>query len=668
MNLLLFVHTREEWVAARQRLEATSGSSAPAGTVLLLGGIHSEDLDPAPPDGCRCLTPSDFDVDVRQAWDETRQLQDALWASLPPDPERQLAVVSEQPYGEILLLRCYLEALVEATMEAVHPDEVWVATPPLMQLVRSRAPQALELAWVVRRVAGRRGVRCPDGDWFARTSWMLAQVAALERLVRTAVVAMQDVKARIRRRKGGQLDTPEALSGRVVLTNLDMDLTRQFDPARVPVERRPGYVAWRYLAEDLVPLPGLLEQEVQSAIWYGLGEGPEQGTARLPGSLAIRALLEGRASRPLLPVLRQHDGVWHCLPSGGPAPAGVPDRLWEYLGAPAFACERLLNWRRLAWAARCYVRGLEVLPLLAPRLVVASDTLDISRALLLAARSLGIPTLGTSHSVLLMTDVLTPLHGLADTHAVFSALVHPWCARVLPGQNPKRMVYHDRSGRQLDPAPVVREWEGRTRPRVWVMTASVSGGGGTLRPEGNRIFGQERLFRSELYALARVLAGRLPHAEMAIKSHPGGDEFALFDEIAAAFPETVVHWREPLNSRQPVPADVVVFYNSISTAYFDVVEQNAPVLGHWGVLTPLAARLFAITGLLGSAQSEELAGLIQSILDSPTGSVAAEARARALSVYRTFVQEPSGGLDEVSRLALGEVGGETAPPEGRSSA
>ncbi len=94
--------------------------------------------------------------------------------------------------------------------------------------------------------------------------------------------------------------------------------------------------------------------------------------------------------------------------------------------------------------------------------------------------------------------------------------------------------------------------------------------------------------------------------EVVIKSHPKNDNHPLYDQLKSEFPDLLIrNWREPIVLTEPLPADVVV-YNSNSTLTFAAFEQELPVLGFWGALTPLALDNIVINQLHGTNDVSQL--------------------------------------------------------------
>ena len=96
----------------------------------------------------------------------------------------------------------------------------------------------------------------------------------------------------------------------------------------------------------------------------------------------------------------------------------------------------------------------------------------------------------------------------------------------------------------------------------------------------------ERDLRSLVAAFASLEAG----IKVVFKPHPTEVPLDLYEKIRDEFPDTVgALLKKPLGPREALPADVVIFYNCVSTLFFTAVAQGLPVISHTGALTPLAA-------------------------------------------------------------------------------
>ena len=144
--------------------------------------------------------------------------------------------------------------------------------------------------------------------------------------------------------------------------------------------------------------------------------------------------------------------------------------------------------------------------------------------------------------------------------------------------------------------------------------------------------------------------------EIVIKSHPLADMHEAYDEIERNFPSVVKHWREPFGIKEGVQADVVVFYNCVSTLFFSIADQQVPVLAHWGALNPLGHRVLAISELMGSDDSTRLGELIREVFSAPDGIVAREAQTRARALFERFVEPSAGNLEQAVEFAFQQEG------------
>jgi hypothetical protein len=170
---------------------------------------------------------------------------------------------------------------------------------------------------------------------------------------------------------------------------------------------------------------------------------------------------------------------------------------------------------------------------------------------------------------------------------------------------------------------------------------------------GTNLFIDSEEYARSFECLIQKISAFCPAVKITIKSHPVNDAYALYDEVKRKHPETVEsHWREPLDNDRLVPAETVVFYNCLSTLFFSIVNQQVPVVAHYGALTALGRRLLGAHELLSSESAEEIARHVVELLENQDGELAKDARRRAEAVYNKFIGHSIGGFESAVAIAL----------------
>jgi hypothetical protein len=676
MEVLVFVQTLGELEWARRQAVAARSAPHSSWSVLRLGDASLASLNASQwPASCRFLSTDELKIDSEQVWKETRELQAEFWRDVSDRPSRQLHLGVQGTIGEYLLSLAYAKAVVTAAVEQFQPDEVRVP-PGFVGIKREPAPLAFDrLQETVYFVSSRRGIKCKR-DWATAISQECAGAFAVaEQLLRYGSLILSDaakilrwVAAKVFDRfgasggvRGAERDSqlagesearePEA----IILANADGDLDRQFDPRRLSADFAGRCLVWLPLANRLVRFTDALWRErILPAYLAGKRREADNLVVNNYPHLAQRT----RRIFPTLltPLVRAHSSLWFCSPfkreeeHGGSSPTS----LGALFGSRALAVERLLNWRRIVFAARNFGQTVDLLRSLGPTaLLVTGDTVDIHRFTTLGARHAGVRTLATTHGVQMWSENFVEPYPLANVHALFSNSSILLADKNLPGTSHSRIVCHDSFPVSEHEQSQASSHTEKARPRrVLVFTSFYSS---LSTGWTNNLFVKPADYANSLRALVQSLAELEPKVELTIKSHPLADQYELYDELERDFPSVVKRqWREPLMVNEAIPADVILFFNCVSTSFFYAVHQHIPLLGHWGALTPIARRVVALTGLLGSDRSEALAGFIREILAEPAGERAREALARAKAVRDIFIKPSSGGLNAAITFALAE--------------
>jgi hypothetical protein len=584
---------------------------------------------PVPPQGtpphCRFVTVDDLELDRERLWQEVQALVEALWGSVSPDPWRQLHLAVQWPTAPFLMRLACVDQVVASAVEQLRITAVRVPPYWATRCTRPDAFHVYHLQWMVRAAAVRAGVRCRR-HWSAVAHHLaLRPWAAVEQLLRFGLVLAEDGRKLARwlwgkvlrfRRPGQPLVRHGAAP--VVVSNADTDLERQFNLGRLPAPLAGRCLVWRIVAGELSPVTPAGTRETRA--------------------LPVRALVGSVFPTLLTPLVWANRHLWFCTALPCAVPPETPARLRELLAVGGAAGVRLVHWRRLVFSGRVFAMACDLFRCLRPALLVASDYWDTGRAATLAARHCGVRSLATAHSIPLWPPFYE-VYALADVYAAFSNVNSLLGNLQLPGVEYRRLVCHDRQpGTAKPPVPH------RGGRRVLVITGSLI----------SILCVSVREYRRLLADLVEELARSVPDVEITFKTHPLNDYYDLYEEIQRRFPAVVRRtWREPLPTDAPIPADVVVFYNYLSTLLLSVVQQRIPVLAHWGAVFP---RVITPDSLLGSGDSRELADLIREVLAAPDGPAALEASARAQGFLETMVEASQGGLGEAIERALDQRG------------
>jgi hypothetical protein len=606
-----------------------------------VSGIVSFPAPASAPPNCTFLNADELEVDAEALWEEVRQLQGELWAGTGGEPRRQLALAVQWTISDAFCRLVCLGRVIEAALERVRPDEVGV--PPLWCSAKGEpgTPTVKRLQWLVYSTSVGHGVRCRR-HWSATLGQRLTGLfAGVEQSARYGLLMGRDlvkvagwlggVLARTCwpptfRRSGaaGRRGAFAPGSNTVLIANADTDLDRQFDLSRLPRVLKERCWVWHIIPGRVGPLAAL-------------PPAGREGKGLFPPGKLVRSVFPTLVT-PLVLGCRK---AWFGSPISARVPAPVSERLRQLLGAGGAAAERLHSWRCLVFAARLFAMGCDLLKALRPDVVVVSDWIDTNRALTLAARQVGVPSLATAHGIQMGKPHFN-VYGLADLHCEFGRPSLMSARAKVPGGEVRRVVCYDR---QLIAGLSGDGRLGRVpekHRRILLVT-------GTFNPY---IYVRVPTYARSLHTLVESLAASDSGLEITIKCHPLADHFGLYEDLRRKFPGVVKRlWREPLPPEQPVPADVVVMFNYQSTLVLSVIQQGIPVLAHWGALTAPGHEVLGLSRLAGSGESCRLAEMVREILNAPEGPLGREARLRAESFLAEVVEPPLGGLAEAIELA-----------------
>lgn len=621
MRILAVAQTRKEvqWAVAEARRE--DGNSW---TVLLLG-------DAAPPahpgNDCRMLTLADAGFSPEEAWLDCRRLQEELWKPVGTSGTPALALAGQWFVADRLLTLVIAEGAVAAAIRSCDPDLVRI--PPPGSRREATEPLALaNLHEIVRQTASRLGVECRPPSLFLIFDRLESFRTFILRVSVYLVAAMRDAAVLACWVVGRLPQQPLSSRDAIIFCNSGTDLERQFK-CHLPDTIQARSLSWNHEEGSL----GLFSA--------GRGTTPRGGGIRG----RIKALYPAHVGRlrptMMTPMLLSPGIPWFCTQTGRP-PKGISQRLHCLLGATAFVGPRLLDFRRYVNSVRSFAQMSDVIRATEPALVVTGDTFFLDRAATLAARAQGVRTLATSHAIQMFSENFFEFYNLAQTHAVF----HPLSTVVGGADHPlfpgRRVVFHDALPR---PSPSPAPNRGR---RIIIFTSAWSLRGGWA----NEALIDLRRHDSSLHALVAALLASHPATHVLLKPHPTGEPHVVHNQIMALHPDRVFFSREPLPLEGAIAADVAIFYNCVSTAFFQVASRGIPIICHRGALTPLARRLFGTNALLGAEDAMGAAQLVAEILESPTGKMAKEARAAVERTWNAHIQPSQGGLTEVVEAAL----------------
>lgn len=591
-----------------------------------------------------CLRLQDLTIDTEAVFHQTQELQNGLW-EVPSAPGCQLLLAGQFPLAELLLRVVYVRNVVAAALGRVVPDQVqlppaWVSARPGRQHpIAFKALQA-----VVRIVCAERGADCRMVLGQAAFEGFRLASLCLRRAAFSFYLAFYDMLRILQwlfyRGKASTFKT-----GSILLTNFGHDLERQFDVGRLDRALAQRCLVWQHASGEMGTLA-----EAQSNANLRLHH-PESDREGLLGRLSSHLPHVPKVLRAIFPTLvtplvisNSVSWIFKVLPMIRPEPG----RLREIIGDYGLAEYRLLSWRQLAYSARAYAETRDVLRSIKPAALVTGDTFIVHRAMALAARDAGIPCLATSHGLSMWTEFFVDLLPLAQVHALFGHESRLVADAGLPDVPVKRIVCHDSLnsfGKRWGPGP---------KKRIVIVTSFFACTGyswGWI----NGLFIREPEYEQGLRDFVAALASLVPQLEVIFKPHPTAEPHDVYDRIREDFPGTVsAPLRHALGPSEIIPADIVVFYNCVSTLFFTAVFQELPIIAHFGALTPLARRLFATSQLVGDADGASLARVVVEILSRPDGPTAREALSRARAVKSRFMEPSIGGINEALRIVSAE--------------
>ena len=667
MRILVVAQTLKELEWAHKHA-AGSDTGREHWSILVLGDAARSSIKAAekPPSNCEHIFLEDLEIDTEDVWREARDLQARLWHDISDDPRNQLHLATQWATADFLLRLAYIRAAVSAALRHIAPDEVRIP-PYSISSVGEESPRAFkQLQWVVSFLAARSSIKRKQ-HWSTLAAYkavsllsVLAQVASfgllaahdLKRLVRFVYTAVFRKHFRPLTPDTGTHEGPEAERGKsigpILITNSETDLRRQFNLNRLSTELSRRCLDWK-------PAAGLLSHFSNSTLSGGAlsrsGHDAEP-VDKASGYETLSAAHVAAMTRPTFatPLILKYLSIGYCSPMLFKAADEALSELHQLLYSRGMAEERLLNWRRIVFAGRFFAVARDLFKVLRPSLLVASDSGDVHRALTLAARHARVPSLATSHGIQMWSENFFDYYVLADMHCVFGKSYGLMTERNLPKTAARRAAYYDTSTWETGGSiKLAGNVEAQERRRVLIVTSFFS----TSTSWANALFMRSDLYAQSLFELVEAIAGIHPKVEVTIKSHPLRDEYELYDRIQKAFPGVVgPQRREPYDEGELIPAEVVLFYNCVSTLFFSAAQQDIPILAHCGAFTTLARRISAAAELMGADHDgHALGNLVKEIFDDPLGETAERARAMSRAVSGKFLQPPLGGLNEAIHSA-----------------
>lgn len=661
MIILAIVQTPDElrWACARA---AKPNQENAIWHILRLGEALNTPLPPVGlAAGCQFISVEDLEIDEERVWKETREMQAELWKNLGEAPHERLYLVIQHSIADFLLRLIYAEAAISIALQYVRPDKVCI--PPVWSsTLRKELPLAFQpLQWMVSFVSERQNVRC-DRHWSTAIYQNLSGIiSGLEQLGRYAAILTNDLFRiicwvaaiiyaycrRLMRVVSPTADevTDDSGTGAILIANIDYDLYRQFDLKRLYPRIVERCLFWLIRAKRLGYFNNpKWEQRVLPL--YLTGRDKDADTLADQNFISVKRHARTVFPTLMTPLVLRHRKVWYCSAWPAPIPKNVSPRLRPLMGSNGMARERLLNWRRIVFAARFFSLACDLFRALRPALLVAGDTVDTQRAITLAARHSNLRSLATSHGIQMWSENFFDFYPLADLHCVFGASSGLISDKDFPGINTWRVVCHDTFSPARNPRATGKTSRVDQRCRVLIITSLYSTVGWA-----NELFVRHSTYKNSLYTLVEALS-TISGVEVTIKSHPTCDQYEIYEEIQRAFPLVVKHCHESWIMGQDISAEAVIFYNSVSTFFFTAAQQNIPIVSHRGALTPLARRVFTLGDLAGSDDSAELGILVKDIISAPYGRAAQDARARAQEVSQKFLRPSVGGLNEALELSM----------------
>lgn len=559
----------------------------------------------------------DLEIDNEKVWQIFEQFKSELRIHSGKHLGEQLHLVAQYDVASSFLNFIYAQTTVVAVLNFVLPKEVLI--PPLTISQQTSHLCIRQLQAIFYEEARGRKIKCRIDSSSLFRFYSEPFVARMKQFVVMMYLQIFDIKRRVKKRFKKRADINK-FKNSVLILNANQDLTRQFDLKRFVKETERKSLFWNQATNEIQFLENFLAGDKKN-------------------KLDVAEIASNSFSISSFALAKNYFRKSFCLNFDD-------DRIKEVTNKRAFVSEKFHNWRRVAYAARLAAVAHDILRALQPAVVVASDTIDTNRAVSLTARSSGIKVLATTHGINLCKEPVATMDALGDVHLVFSQKYGSPIGPDMPGVKSNRIVAHDNWMRvtKANDNP-------KKRWRIFILTSPFTSS--NFANWTNEIFVVWSNYIQSLSEIIQRLATHEKEIEIIIKSHPLFDCHEAYDNLRTDFPDLVTrHWREPLDSSEPIPADLVVLYNTVSTLTLAVIEQNLPVLGFGAALTPLARRKLALDQLHGTDDISQLIRMIFEVVKSPNGETANKAREKAEKLFNHFVEPTNVGLAEMVEFTL----------------
>lgn len=569
----------------------------------------------------------DLDIDNEEVWRMYHVVKDELIADTGSEIDEQLETVNQINFEMSFSDMLYMQAAIEAVLDLVEPNGILI---PPVKISRTESVLSVGNLQSVFYEAARRRNISRNTSFSNRLLFVFNPlIAALRQMSLSLFLFFWDTKRYLKHliAKSANL---EDWQDAILIINHAHDLPRQFDLSAFAEKTDEKCIVWDWITGEIQTLEDYLSQN----------DGK-----KLNDSQIARQVSPTKATN----LIKKYYDKIYCSLFAGQADEKLK-YISEMMESRSLADEKLLNWRRIVYSARLAAKACDVIKILKPKTLVASEYTDVSRATSLAARSRNVPVLATAHGINMYTQAMQGTYALGDVHCFFGADKGGHLVEFpLPDVEMIRLVAHDNFKK---PEKKTESSLAKTKKqRVFIVTSILSC---SFPNWTNEIFVKLLDYEKMMRELFVKLSAYSDEIEVVIKSHPLLDAHHIYDELQTEFPDLLVrHWREPINVTDAIPADIFIIYNCISTLTFTAIDQNLPVIGFWGALTPLALKNVVTNELYGTNDAAELAEIILDITRSPNGKTAQKARNSAIKMANKFIEPTEIGLNDAVKVTLG---------------
>lgn len=568
----------------------------------------------------------DLDIDSEEIWRMYHVVKDELIADTGSEIGEQIETVNQINFEMSFSDMLYMQAAIEAVLDLVEPDEILV---PPAKISRTETVFSIGNLQTVFYEAARRRNIIRHTSFLNRLFFIFNPlIAALRQISLSLFLFFWDAKRYAKHLISKSVNL-EDWQDAILIINHAHDLPRQFDLPAFAEKTDEKCIVWNWLTGEIQTLEDYLARN----------DG-----AKLNDEQVARQVSPTKATD----LIKKYYGKTYCSLF-----AGQTDEKLKYISemvkSRGLADEKLINWRRIVYSARLAAKGSDVIKVLKPKMLVASEYTDVSRATSLAARSRNVPVLATAHGINMYSPAMQGTYALGDVHCFFGTDKGGHLVEFpLPDVEMIRLVAHDNFKK---PEKKTENNLAKTKKqRVFIVTSILSC---SFPNWTNEIFVKLLDYGKMMRELFVRLSAYSDEIEVVIKSHPLLDAHHIYDELQAEFPDLLTrHWREPINVTDAIPADIVVIYNCVSTLTFTAIDQNLPVVGFWGAFTPLALRNVVTDQLYGTDDAAKLAEIILDIARSPDGETARRSREYAIKMADKFIEPTKIGLADAVEITL----------------